>query len=150
MTEHYILDENIIELAAKGENDRGQSDFSCLTLMLEILKECHITHCSVELLQKYRGKLKVLERSTIRSASTVAKLIIHMTNQGKIHVDPDPPKLKNEENLPSDDVFLVRLASHTKSTIISTDFPLKSKVKGRNLLQKYKIKILHPSEVKLN
>ena len=150
MTEHYILDENIIELAAKGENDGGQSDFSCLTLMLEILKECHITHCSIELLEKYWKKLKVLERSSIRSASIVAKLIKHMINQGKIRVEHNPPKLKNEEKLPPDDVFLVRLASLTNSTIISTDFPLKSKVEGRNLLKKYKIKILHPSKVKLN
>lgn len=145
MTTRYILDENIIELAAKGENDEGNSDFTCLTLILDILKKCDILYCSTKLLEIYRKKLKKMESNMIRSASTTAKLIKHMITQGKIKVTDDSPKINNEEDLPSDDVYLVRLAVHTKSILVSTDSPLKEK--SRDILMSYNIKIVHPSEM---
>ena len=41
MTQRYILDENIVILAQKQENDSAEPDATCLTLFNKIIEICH-------------------------------------------------------------------------------------------------------------
>jgi len=124
MKSGFILDENIIELAAKVQNDKNDLDTSCATVILNIYNNCNHICCTEELLEKYRKKLKNME-NRIQSSNFIAKLLVLMQTRGKIHVEKNLPKLSKLENIPDDDIFLVKLAVKSKATLVSTDSRLK-------------------------
>jgi len=148
MRQCYILDENIIEFSAKVTNDKNQPDVTCLSLMANILRRCDRLICTVELLHKYNQHLKSLEQARVNSASSTAKILTHMINQGKIDVrDDEPPHLPDEEGVPEDDLFLVRLAAQTNCILVSTDTRLRDSLVRTGIIDRHRINFQHPSEL---
>jgi hypothetical protein len=59
---NFVLDENIILLAAKSEDLNGNRNYTCLQVIFDILRKCDIINCSQHLIEKYQKKLNNLER----------------------------------------------------------------------------------------
>ncbi len=146
----YILDENIIELSARMTNDTNEMDVTCLSLITEMYRRCEHIICTIELLEKYRHHLRILEQGMIRSAEATVKILKLMTSHGKIEVIvEEPPALPNEQGLPSDDIFLVRLAAQRNCILVSTDTRLKQRLEETGIMARHRIIFQHPSEVQL-
>lgn len=146
MTQHLILDENVIEFAAKVQDEDGNLDNTCLALINDIIKQCDHMHCTDELLENYSQKLKALQ-TKFGGASTVVKLLVLATKHGKIKVRGPAPSLSDEEKIPDDDRYLVRFAVNTGHILVSADGKLKTKLQEAKLIEKYRIRIMHPREL---
>ena len=57
------------------------------------------------------------------------------------------PKLSDEGEIPLDDLFLIGLAIHSESVLISTDARLKLAIEKVSSLSKYSLKIKHRHEI---
>jgi hypothetical protein len=140
---NLILDENIIELGARVR-DRTGAD--CGTLMGIVLSRCETLHCNSKLLNSYLHRLKLLkDRSP--SADYIAKMLNFIRTKGSIRICEFAPTLSREELIPEDDIFLIRLAVHTRSTLISTDLRLKKALVENGLLSMYGIEFKTPIEL---
>ena len=147
MTLYLVLDENIIVLSAKVQNDQGNDDNTCTQLISDILKNEDNIRCTVKLFEKYTKKLKDLE-VTVHSTAYTVKLLNLLRAAGLINFwNNNPIELLGENMLPPDDVYLVRLVANSKTDLVSTDLRLKSKMGGAKIFENYKIKFLLPNEV---
>ena len=147
MTIYLVLDENVLVLSAKVKNDQGQDDNTCTQLISDILKNGDVIRCNDELFENYTKSLKEIERSVPSTAYTV-KLIILLRAAGLIsYWNNVPTGLIDENKLPSDDVYVVRLAANSKTDLVSTYQPLKSKMSKAKIFKNYNIKFLFPNEV---
>ena len=57
MTKRFILDENVVILAQKGENEHGDLDETCMVLIQQIIKICHTLVLDWELWETYSKQL---------------------------------------------------------------------------------------------
>lgn len=141
-----VLDENIIELSAKVKNDQGEDDPTCSILITTIYKNNDLLNCNDELYQKYSRKLKELEKR-IPSSVYTRKMLLNLLAKGLIKFENFCPAINKENLLPSDDVFIIRLVVRTKSTLVSTDTPLKEKMEEAKIMSTYGISYQRPEEV---
>lgn len=147
MTTYLILDENIIILSAKVEDEQGNPDNTCTELISDILSNQDIIRVNVELFENYTNVLKSLE-SRIHSTSYTVKLLNLLRGAGSIHFwTSDLYELENEEQLPDDDIYLVRLAAGSRTDLVSTDSPLGKAMSDAKILTKYRIRFLEPQQV---
>ncbi len=147
MTMYLILDENIIFLSAKVEDDQGNPDNTCTELINNILGKNDVIRVNVELFENYTRVLKSLEARVHSTAYTV-KLLNLLRGAGLIdYWTSELNKVKNEEQLPGDDVYLVRLAACSKTDLVSTDSPLGEAMNDAEILKNYKIRFLVPQKV---
>ena len=56
MTQRFILHENVVILAQKGENDSGERDPTCMELLTRIIRICHTLVLDVNLWVKYQSQ----------------------------------------------------------------------------------------------
>ena len=59
MTQRFILDENVVILAQKGENDKEERDLTCLQLITQIIRICHTIILDSVLRDKYLHQLNL-------------------------------------------------------------------------------------------
>lgn len=137
-----ILDENIIEFAARCTNSK---EAACGTLLGLILKNCDMLICNKKLYKSYLNRLKKLEH--IGSSIYVAKILSHIQSKGSINFIEYSPPLYKEDSIPFDDIFLIRLAVHTNSILVSNDGRLKDSLIDSNLINIYNLVFKFPSEV---
>lgn len=144
----YVLDENVIMFAAKLQNADGEEDHTSFVVLANILAKCDLMHCSRELYRKYLQKLRTLGQVN-QSAKFVERLLIHMKKLGKLRLyDYEiPPKLPEEEGIPKDDVFIIRLTAWTKSVLVTSDCRLRDRLVEAHLIQKYNLQLKKPWEV---
>jgi rRNA-processing protein FCF1 len=143
---NIVLDENIILLAAKAKDTDGNPDYTCFSILLQILQECdYALYCSTELMKKYQTKLNDLEKIN-KSATFTSDLVKHLQRNRKIKLQTYLPNLPCEEEVPRKDIFLIRLAAINQSTVITTDCRLKDKLITKDLISKFGIFIKHPKD----
>jgi hypothetical protein len=134
---NLVLDENIILLAAKAEDISGNRDYTCFSVLYQVLQECdYVLYCSTELIRKYEHKLDDLEKID-KSAKFTSTIIKHLQRNKKIRIRTYLPDLVQEEDIPKNDKFLIRLAAITESVVITTDSRLRDKLILKGLTQKY-------------
>lgn len=147
MTIYLVLDENIIILSAKVKDERGDPDNTCTELISDILSNQDVIRVNVELFENYTNVLKSLE-SRIHSTAYTVKLLNLLRGAGLIHFwTSDLPELENEEQLPVDDIYIVRLAAGSRTDLVSTDSPLGKAMSDAKILTKYRIRFLEPQKV---
>ena len=139
---NIVLDENIIERAAICESI---SDARCGTLIGRILEKCDKLYCDNKLYKSYYRKLKKYEKKG--AADHVSILINLLWSKGSIDINNDSPSLSEEHFIPTDDIFLIRLAVHTNSILVSNDNRLISALNKSNFLSRYNIVIKYPNDV---
>ena len=150
MPPRFIPDENVIILAQKRENDRGERDLTCLNLVLRIIKICHPIVVDPVLWRKYEEQLGRLPASTATSPHLAGVLKSPTLPAGKIERYPDDaPPFPEETAIPQgsqDDVEIVRLAVATGAILVTTDQPLREDLAATGIAEKYRLQVLSPTD----
>ena len=125
MTRQFILDENVMILAARGRTAQGESNKDCLKLFTDIITICHSLVIDYALWAKYQRQLSSTSFQGNREGSQMlAVLASSIRRTGKLLIGPDAKSFPEEDTVPQgsqDDVPLVRLAIESGATLVTTD-----------------------------
>jgi len=147
MTLYFILDENIIVLAAKVEDVNGNTDNTCTGLLSDILKKNDAIRVSIELFEKYFQKLKALE-NLVHSTDYTVKLLNLLRTSGLIDFwNSDATPIERENEIDPDDVYIIRLAANSSTDLVSADLRLRNQLEITEILQRGGFRFLEPNEV---
>lgn len=146
MTLKLVLDENIIVLSSKMENDHGDDDPTCTILLGKIFEKKDTIFVNQELQEKYVTKLNSLDKFAPAAVYT-RKMLLNLGAAGLLRFESFCPDIFDENLLPSDDVFIVRLVVRISGSLVSTDDRLEIKMNDAKVFENYKIEFLNPSIV---
>ena len=145
MTPRFILDENVIILAQKLENDRGEKDSTCYDLLDQIIKICHPIVVDLILWRKYMRQLGGFQ-TTPHLAGVLKSPTLPA---GKLAFQQDTPQFDEETDIPQgsqDDVEIVRLAVVTRAILVTTDQPLINDLKTAGIPEIYNLQVVSPGD----
>jgi len=147
----YVIDECCIYHAARLVNEKNEEDFTAIHMLTAIKNHCDKILVNRKLLQFYHKLINKLQQQGNKSIFLLLKLIDDLIpNKSKfIFWETELYKLPNDEELPSDDVYLIRLAKITNSILITSDLRLIEKINPNKdgYSQKYQIHVLTPQQV---
>ena len=150
MTQRFILDENVLILAERGENAQGERDTACLSLFAGIITICHSLVIDHTLWGKYQSQLSSMGIIGDRTGSQVLAVLSNAIRvTGKLDFGPDAPAFPEEQTIPQgsqDDVPLVRLAVETGAILVTTDKPLMANLNSCGVQEKYGLEALLPEQ----
>jgi hypothetical protein len=145
MTQRFILDENVVILAQKRENDRGEPDSTCLNLFTQIITICHTIVVDHNLWSKYQHQLSPPRQSDAQESFRVLAVLDYARQiEGKIEFNDNAPSFLEENSIPQgsrDDVFIVRLAVETRAILVTTDIPLRNALNSCGAQEAYNLQV---------
>jgi len=145
MKHTFVLDENVLISASTGKDSYDQKDYSSSLLVLEIAERCHKIAWNYELKKKYSEKSDTLLKSPVASLFMRASAILfhllanpdkNVHNENYLHLDSDL----------NDDRHVISLAIFTGGVLVTEDLKLRENLHKKNLVDKYKLIIVKPSE----
>ena len=150
MTQRYILDENVMILAQKGENDQGQRDNACLDLITRIIRICHTIVLDSILIEKYYRQLNSLRENEYQIGPQILSVLNNaFRTEGKIELRQTPSPFPEEESIPvgsRDDKPIVRLVVESRAALVTTDAPLRDGLNSCGIQENYDLDIYAPEE----
>lgn len=150
MTQRFILDENIVILAQKEENDRGERDLACLDLFTRIITICHTIVVDFDLWNRYQSQLSIRSQAAAQAGSLVlAVLDSARRGVGKLDFRTNAAPFAEEGDIPQgsqDDALIVRLAVETRATLVTTDLKLRGDLNSCGIQARYDLQMLSPEE----
>ena len=149
MTPRFILDENVIILAQKRENDRGEKDRTCYDLLDQIIKICHPVVVDLILWRKYERQLGLLPANAIIPPHLAGVLKSPTLPAGKLEFQRDAPQFDEETTIPlgsQDDVEIVRLAVATGAILVTADRPLRDHLEAAGIPKIYNFQVVSPAD----
>ena len=148
----FILDENVLIFAQRGENERGEPDATCAALVNGIVAICHTIAVDNTLFGKYLSQLNRHVNSNAGLGSGMLRVLMNAVQiSGKID-DPgrEPaPSFPEEHLIPQgshDDAPLVRLAVATRAALVTADNPLKADLESSGIRARYSFQVVTPGE----
>ena len=148
MTQQFILDENVVILAQKGENERGDRDPTCGLLIARIIRICHTIVMDSVLRQKYLRQLSHLQESQV-GLPVLREFAVALQTGGKVNMHPAASRFPEEGDIPAgsrDDVEIVRLAVQTGATLVTTDEALRVDLNSSGVAETYNLRLSTPAE----
>ena len=149
MTQQFILDENIVILAQKLENEREEPDTTCRELIDKIVEICHSIVFDLPLWDKYYSQLAQLQQYDPHGARSILRLMYLAAEvAGKLQ-RYDAGEFPEEADIPQgsqDDVPVVRLAVHTGATLVTTDEALREDLNSCGIQKRYGLRVFSPEE----
>lgn len=132
MKRHFVLDENVIVLAAKGEDVDGRPDTTCLELLRAIEKNCHALVLARLSYGRYSRQMKDLVRQRVPIEPRVMKILksltANMEKDMRYILDEELPRINGLEQLPGvdpgDAEFVRAAASVAGAILVTLDGPL--------------------------
>lgn len=149
MTRRFILDENVIILAHKQEDDHGVPDRTCRDLLERIIDICHPLVLSPWLQDKYWEQLGRQPAAAPDVPHVLAILASAWRRAGKVDNQPNSPPFPEETNIPQgsrDDLEIVRLAVATSAILVTTDQPLLNDLAATGIAEKYNLQVVSPTD----
>ena len=150
MTKRFILDENVVILAQKGESDRGEPDATCLRLLSEIIRICHTLVLDANLWRAYLRQLDGLQSVEPQAGVRLLPVLANAFRMdGKMDLRSNAPRFPEERSIPAgsqDDTNIVRLAVQTGDTIVTTDAALREDLNSCGVAETYRLRLVSPSE----
>lgn len=155
MTTRFILDENVVILAQKGEDDHGNKDINCLDLVTSIIEICHTITVDDVLWEKYDEQLNRASNQIPQVGAYLMSLLwnaLMMPNkiEGTGHIAP----AFNEELLippgSTKDTYIVRLTVETGAILVTTDGPLRQGLESSGIQSTYGLTVVSPEEALTN
>lgn len=150
MKHEFVLDENILYLAVRGIDEKGEKDIKTSKLLLLILKNCHKVVIDKELNTRYEKHLKTLERISrkepvIPGMENFVRNLLH--NKGKVvwHFSP-LDAVPGEDQIPRKDIHVVRTGYHFRARIITVDEELIKGIRSSGPIIKGGLVVLRPWE----
>lgn len=157
MTSRFILDENVIILAQKQQDDRGVADLTCLRLVQLIIGNHHaFMGVDYSLWRKYHKQLNGLPHHSV----VPPRLLSRLNHAGvgppndagqwtyKVTLLPDAPDFREEPAIQQHgavDVAIVRLAVATRAILVTTDQPLREDLAATGIAEKYSLQVVSPA-----
>jgi hypothetical protein len=151
MTLRFILDENVVILAQKRENDRGEPDSTCLDLFNRIIDICHTIVLDPNLWDRYHRQLNRPSHSDPRVGIRLLRPFGKAVRMdGKVDLRPhNAVSFQEESSIPQgsqDDVEIVRLAVETGATLVTTDARLRQDLNRCGVQERYNLLLLSPED----
>ena len=151
MTQRYILDENVVIYAQRGENEQGEPDSTCMSLIEQIIDICHTLVIDPNLWDKYNHQLSLQRHAHPQAGFRLIPVIAHAVRMaGTVDIrHNNAAPFSEESTIPrgsQDDVELVRLAVETGDTLVTTDKPLREHLNDCGVLETYELTLLSPKE----
>lgn len=149
MSPAFILDENVIILAQKQENDRGDPDLTCLILLNRIIDICHPIVLDSILWGRYLHQLNGLPEADMVLPSLLATLNSPALPTGKLAWQNNAPAFPEETAIQRHgvvDVAIVRLAVATGAILVTTDQPLRDDSAATGIQETYNLQVVPPDE----
>jgi hypothetical protein len=141
----FLLDENVVILAVKQQDDAGREDHTARDLIRAIVAKCHRIVLSFPLWQRSWRKLSGLMQGDYAGSQAMATVRGLMTNREKIEDDygalPDVPP---DCEVPPKDYEIVQTALRFEALLVTTDRELAASVRDCRL--RLGIEVLTPSE----
>ena len=153
----YIPDENVIILAQIQEDDQGNPDLTCLRLIRKILDTPAARIIVDESIwdkyweQAQKQQFHSLPRNLLYELSNtdIGKPDPDGSWPHKITLLPNAPCFPEETQIPAgsqDDLQFIRLAVHTRATLVTTDQPLIQELQAAGITQQYGLSLLTPAQ----
>ncbi len=150
MTQQYILDENVVILAQRGQNDIGERDLTCQELITRIIRICHSIVFDPVLREKYLRQLNRIRTGETQDDFRVLSTIVNASRvEGKVIMRPVAVPFPEETSIPPgsrDDREIVRLAVESKAILVTADSPLRNDLNSCGIQEVYDLQILSPDE----
>ena len=149
MTRQFILDENVIILAQRKEDPQGNSDATCLSLLLQIINICHTIVVDVNLWTKYQQQLGRIPAAGFGPPNLFHVIQGARQRAGKFSFLENAPPFPEETNIPQgsqDDTEIVRLAVATGATLVTTDNPLIEDLAYSGITDAYQLQVVLPED----
>ena len=150
MTQRFILDENVVILAQKAENERGERDLTCLVLLNQIIRICHTVVFDSNLWARCQSQLSRLSgQDALVGIRLLSTLSTAFHTEGKVDLCSNASPFPEEARIPAgseDDVEIVRLAVETGATLVTTDEALRDDLRSCGVSETYSLKLLSPGE----
>jgi len=152
MKHTFVLDENIAVCANTGQDDRGNPDRTCYTLINLISNNEHFLAWSFDIYDRWLDKENWLRRT---KAAIVEPSFLQLvgqlmySDQGKLPGGGNPPALVDEDQWSSklqDDAPFIRLAALFSSFLATTDEPLRTDLRVTGIAESYAISPVSPQE----
>lgn len=145
MKRHFVLDENIIVFAQKGENEHGEPDTVCLQLIQAIERNCHALVIGESFWGRYSGQVRALERQRVplvpRVMAIIGKDTQFVANERLVAIAGLNRLLGVDEG----DRDFVRAATSVPGAILVTrDGPLATAVAEQGIAQEHGFAVLVP------
>ena len=158
MTMLYVPDENVMILAQKVQDDHGNIDITCHSLIIAILENPNaIIVLDNYLWGQYQSQINKIPPGLIVPPNLLK--LLFQSGVGPLDEDrnychkvtwlPTPPPFPEEAEIPSGskkDTKIVRLAIAAKACLITTDRPLREALDALSIPEKYQIQVLSPEE----
>ncbi len=154
MTRYFVLDENIIILAQKGENAQGKRDITCLQLIQAIAANDHALVMGKSFWGKYSSQTKTLERQRIllipRVMTILQSVLLDLNRDNKFIADDELQEIEGLEQLAQSGVdigdrdFVRAAASVPGSILVTADAPLMIRIREQGFDQQYNFSVLPP------
>lgn len=157
MKQHFVLDENIIVLAQKGEHEHGEPDPTCLALLRAILDNCHALVLHERSWPRYSSQISTLQRQRVPLVpgvmSILRSLVADLDKDTRYIADPNLRQIEGLERLPGVDTgdaeFVRAAASVPGAILVTTDGPLTTAIQTHDIDGEYGFSVLPPGKALL-
>ena len=155
MTSSFILDENVVILAQKGEDDHGNDNLVCSDLVAQIIEICHTIVVDDVLWDKWFDQLNRPEHQLPQMGPHLLRILwnaLRISNKIK-GIGRTSPSFKDEGKIPigsQKDTYIVRLAVESGAILVTTDGPLREGLESSGIQSTYGLEIVSPVEALTN
>ena len=151
MTPSFILDENIVILAQRGQDEHGNTNTECADLVQQIIKICHTIVVDDVLWDKYVEQLNHPDYYQQKTGPFLIRMLYDaLTISEKVDgIGHIAPTMDDEESIPNgsqDDAFLVRLAVEKRAILVTTDRSLRDDLASCGIQSKYGLTVVSPKD----
>jgi hypothetical protein len=154
MKQHFVLDENIIVLAYKAENEQEKPDPTCQELLLAIERNCHALVFCPSFWDKYGSQVRRLQQRRIpltpRIMSIIQSLVANLDKDTRFVPDHELTEIDELDGLPSVDIgdrdFVRAAATVPGAILVTTDGRLTTAITARGIDIRFGFRVLSPRE----
>lgn len=146
----FVLDENVLILAAKQEDEHGKTNDTCLRLFHRIVEICHSLVLDAAIWNKYCHQLSHLSGVEYQTPHLLHELRELSANPEKLVFETNPAELPEEASLSSkamDNVEFIRRAIASSAILVTTDTPLRDELREKGVIARYGLEVLLPGEL---
>lgn len=143
----FVLDECVVLFAQNFSDQYGNEDFKSAHLVISIADNCHKIAVNDYLMKKYYEKTSDIEHIKQTVSFKVIRIIRYMLKDSDKHkYIAFIPNYPFENEIPSDDLPIVKTAVHAQAIFVTSDRRLRQKIEELELPQRHNIKVLCPEE----
>ena len=146
MSRTFVLDENIVVLAGKLQNEYGHNDTLCYQLLDEIAKGSHAIAVNSAWEENFYSMLSEIA-ARFSNAVRILRLVRQLSSNPEryLRIDVDET-IEMADCVKNDDHWIVQLACTVQDVFATTDNPLIECLTTSSMTDKYRFKAVRPED----